>query len=120
MKKLLKLNGIKHEFSVAYTPQQNGRAEREFRTIIEAVRAMLAEADLKKTFWAEAANTAVFLTNRTGTSPIEGKTPYELMHKKSYDITMIKGIFGAQVWTHIPKEKRKKLDMKSKPGIFMG
>lgn len=34
--KLLRKNGIKHECTVPYTPQQNSRAEREFRTIIEA------------------------------------------------------------------------------------
>lgn len=32
----------------------------------------------------------------------------------------IKPLFGAQVWMHIPKEKRKKLDLKSTKGIFLG
>jgi transposase InsO family protein len=35
--------GIKHEFSVPYTPQQNGVMERKNRTLIEAARAMLDE-----------------------------------------------------------------------------
>lgn len=33
IKKLLQEHGIRHELTVAYTPQQNGRAEREFRTM---------------------------------------------------------------------------------------
>jgi transposase InsO family protein len=35
--------GIKHEFSVPYTPQQNGVVERKNRTLIEATRTMLDE-----------------------------------------------------------------------------
>nr|GEY33655.1 hypothetical protein [Tanacetum cinerariifolium] len=49
---------IKREFSNAWTPQQNGVAERRNRTLIEAARTMLADAKLPVTFWAEAVNTA--------------------------------------------------------------
>jgi transposase InsO family protein len=35
--------GIKHEFLVSYTPQQNGVVERKNRTLIEVTRAMLDE-----------------------------------------------------------------------------
>ena len=35
--------GIKHEFLVPYTPQQNGVVERKNRMLIEAARAMLYE-----------------------------------------------------------------------------
>ncbi|GJX26871.1 putative ribonuclease H-like domain-containing protein [Tanacetum coccineum] len=38
---LIDLKGIKREFSVARTPQQNGVAERKNRTLIEASRTML-------------------------------------------------------------------------------
>ncbi|GJX95104.1 putative ribonuclease H-like domain-containing protein [Tanacetum coccineum] len=47
--------GIKREFSVARTPQQNGVAERKNRTLIEAARTMLADSLLPIPFWAEAA-----------------------------------------------------------------
>ncbi|GJY04621.1 putative ribonuclease H-like domain-containing protein [Tanacetum coccineum] len=50
--------GIKREFSVARTPQQNGVAERKNRTLIEAARTMLADSLLPIPFWAEAVNTA--------------------------------------------------------------
>jgi transposase InsO family protein len=35
--------GIKHEFSVTYTPQQNGVVERKNLTLIEVARTMLDE-----------------------------------------------------------------------------
>ncbi|GJW34999.1 putative ribonuclease H-like domain-containing protein [Tanacetum coccineum] len=46
--------GIRREYSVARTPQQNGVAERRNRTLIEAARTMLADSKLPTTFWAEA------------------------------------------------------------------
>ncbi|GKG05781.1 putative ribonuclease H-like domain-containing protein, partial [Tanacetum coccineum] len=36
--------GIKREYSIARTPQQNGVAERKNRTLIEAARTMLADS----------------------------------------------------------------------------
>ncbi|GKD53088.1 ribonuclease H-like domain-containing protein [Tanacetum coccineum] len=47
------MKGIKREFSVARTPQQNGVAERKNRTLIEAARTMLANSKLPTTFWPE-------------------------------------------------------------------
>ncbi|GJS49867.1 putative ribonuclease H-like domain-containing protein [Tanacetum coccineum] len=49
--------GIKREYSVARTPQQNGVAERKNRTLIEAARTMLADSKLPTTFWAEVVST---------------------------------------------------------------
>ncbi|GJS42818.1 putative ribonuclease H-like domain-containing protein [Tanacetum coccineum] len=38
--------GIKREYSVARTPQQNGIAERKNMTLIEAAKTMLADSKL--------------------------------------------------------------------------
>ncbi|GJS48784.1 ribonuclease H-like domain-containing protein [Tanacetum coccineum] len=56
--------GIKREYSIARTPQQNGVAERKNRTLIEAARTMLADSLLPIQFWAEAVNTACYVTRR--------------------------------------------------------
>ena len=48
-------NGIRRQLTAAYTPQQNGIAERKNRTIMNMVRSMLSEKKMPKTFWAEAA-----------------------------------------------------------------
>ncbi|GJW76366.1 ribonuclease H-like domain-containing protein [Tanacetum coccineum] len=58
MNQFCEMKGIKREFSVARTSQQNGVAERKNRTLIEAARTMLADSKLPITFWAEAVNTA--------------------------------------------------------------
>nr|GEV59392.1 ribonuclease H-like domain-containing protein [Tanacetum cinerariifolium] len=52
------MKGIKREFSVPRTPQQNGIAKRKNRTLIEAARTMLADSLLPIPVWAEAVNTA--------------------------------------------------------------
>lgn len=115
----LSREGIQHEKTVPYTPQQNGAAERENRTIVEAARTMLYAKGLCKQLWAEAINTAVFVLNRTGPTANKNETPFELWHKKSIDVSILK-VFGCDVYAHIPDQKRKKLDAKSKKGIFVG
>ncbi|GKA32369.1 putative ribonuclease H-like domain-containing protein [Tanacetum coccineum] len=61
MSEFCEQKGIKREFSVARTPQQNGVAERRNRTLIEAARTMLADSKLPTTFWAEAVNTTCYV-----------------------------------------------------------
>ena len=57
----LKKQGITHERTAPYTPEQNGKAERENRTIVECARTMLNSADSPRSLWAEAVNTSVYL-----------------------------------------------------------
>lgn len=111
--------GIVHQTSVPHTPQQNGKAERELRTIVEAARTMLHAKSLGKELWAEAINTAEFTLNRTGPSPVADKTPFELWTGEAFDVNLLK-TFGSQVYIHIPKVNRKKWDPKSEEGIFVG
>ncbi|GKD81488.1 putative ribonuclease H-like domain-containing protein, partial [Tanacetum coccineum] len=59
-----RIKGIKREFSVARTPQQNQVAERKNRILIEATRTMLADSLLPTTFWAKAVNIACYVQNR--------------------------------------------------------
>ncbi|GJT75098.1 ribonuclease H-like domain-containing protein [Tanacetum coccineum] len=77
-----KEKGIKREYSVARTPQQNGVAERKNRTLIEAARTMLADSKLPTTFWAEAVSTACYVQNRVLIVKPHNKTPYELFRGK--------------------------------------
>ncbi|GKF54098.1 putative ribonuclease H-like domain-containing protein, partial [Tanacetum coccineum] len=58
-----KEKGIKREYSVARTPQQNDVTEKRNRTLIEAARTMLADSKLPTTFWAEAVSTACYVHN---------------------------------------------------------
>lgn len=119
IKQLLEQKGITHQQTVPYTPEQNGRAEREMRTIVESARTMLHASKLNMNLWAEAVNTAVYVLNRSGTSSVKGKTPYELWFNKKPVVKYFR-VFGADAYTHVPKEKRQKWDKKSKKGSFVG
>jgi len=77
--------GIKRQFTTAYTQQQNGVAERMNRTLLERTRAMLKAAGLGKSFWAEAVNTACYVINRSPSTAIELKTPMEMWTEKPAD-----------------------------------
>jgi transposase InsO family protein len=60
----LEEEGIKHEFSSLYTPQQNGVVERKNRTLLDMERTMLDEYKTPDRFWAEAINTACYSINQ--------------------------------------------------------
>ncbi|GKA77174.1 putative ribonuclease H-like domain-containing protein [Tanacetum coccineum] len=62
MNQLCEMKGIKREFSVARTLQQNRVPESKNRTLIEAARTMLADLKLPTTFWVEAVNTACYVS----------------------------------------------------------
>nr|GEV88988.1 retrovirus-related Pol polyprotein from transposon TNT 1-94 [Tanacetum cinerariifolium] len=81
-----RLKGIKREFSVPRTLQQNGIAERKNKTLIEAARTMLADSLLPIPFWAKAVNTACYVQNRVLVTKPHNKTPYELLHGRTPSI----------------------------------
>lgn len=112
-------NGILHQKSNSYTPEQNGLAERFNRTIVEKAKCLLFDAKMGKEFWAEASNTAVYLHNRTVLPALNDKTPYEVWTGYKPDISHLR-IFGSRVMVHVAKEKRQKWDKKSEEQILVG
>ncbi|GBP60154.1 Retrovirus-related Pol polyprotein from transposon TNT 1-94 [Eumeta japonica] len=118
VKEMCSERGIIHQTTVCYTPEQNGKAERENRTLVEAARTMLHANNLHKKLWAEAVNTAAFVLNRTGKGR-DGKSPFELWTGRSYNIHQLQE-FGSPVYAYIPKEKRRKFDKKAEKGLMVG
>nr|GEX09998.1 ribonuclease H-like domain-containing protein [Tanacetum cinerariifolium] len=90
------LFGIKREFSIPRTPQQNGIAERRNRTLIKAARTMLADSLLPIPFWVEVVNTACYVQNRVLVTKPQHKTPYELLLGKTPSIGFMRP-FGCPV-----------------------
>ncbi|GJY65504.1 putative ribonuclease H-like domain-containing protein [Tanacetum coccineum] len=111
--------GIKREYSVARTPQQNGVAERKNRTLIEAARTMLADSKLPTTFWAEAVSTACYVHNRVLIVKPHNKTPYELFRGFKPAIGFMKP-FGCHVSILNTLDNLGKFDGKSDEGFFVG
>lgn len=117
--KYLKQQGIIHQKTNAYTPQQNGLSERMNRSLVEKARCLMFDAGLPKKFWAEAVNTSLYLRNRSVVAGLNNRSPYEVWTQKKPNLSHIR-IFGSKVMTHVPKEKRAKWDRKAKELILVG
>ncbi|KAH9670456.1 hypothetical protein KPL70_016992 [Citrus sinensis] len=114
-----KQEGIQRQFTVAYTPQQNGVTERMNRTLTERIRAMLRTAGLPNSFWAEAAKTACYIVNRSPSTAIGLKTAMEMWTGKPADYSYLHA-FRCLVYVMYNAQERTKLDAKSRRCIFLG
>ncbi|GKB18087.1 retrovirus-related pol polyprotein from transposon TNT 1-94 [Tanacetum coccineum] len=115
---LCREKGIKREYSVARTPQQNGIAERWNRTLIEAARTMLADSKLPTTFWAEAVSTACYVHNRVLVVKPHNKTSYELFRVFKPALSFMKP-FGCHVTIFNTLDSLGKFNGKSDEGTII-
>jgi hypothetical protein len=100
-----------------YTPELNGTAERNTRTVMNMMRSMLKGAGLPKNLWAEAIIAACYIKNRFTSS---GKSnPHELWFGTKPDVSGLR-IYGCTAFVQAPKEKRKALDDRSEECILIG
>ncbi len=111
--------GIQQQFTVPYTPQQNGVSERKNRTLVEAARAMLLTAGLPKSYWEEAVATACYVQNRVPHATEPNATPYFHWFGKSPNVQHLR-IFGCTAYPVKALDLRKKLDATSSRMIFVG
>ncbi|XP_019251164.1 PREDICTED: uncharacterized protein LOC109230088 [Nicotiana attenuata] len=88
--KMFKKYGIIHQTSCAYTPQQNGIAERKHRHILEVTRAIRFQAEIPIRFWGHCVTAAVYLINRLPSTVINNKTPYERLYQKPPSYTHLR------------------------------
>ena len=119
LKSTLDRMGIRHETSIPYQPQQNGRAERVNRTLLEKTRCVLAEAKLPNKFWAEAISTSCYLSNRSPKRCLGGCTPQELWTGQKPNLGNLK-VFGCKARAFIPSQLRSKIEATSRPAIMLG
>ena len=111
--------GIKHEFSVPYTPQQNGVVERKNQTLIEAARTMLDEYKTPDNFGAEAVNTAWHAINRLYLHKIYKRTAYELLTGNKPKVDYFR-VFGCKCFILNKKVKSSKFAPRVDEGFLLG
>jgi transposase InsO family protein len=115
----LEEEGIKHEFSSPYTPQQNGVVERKSRTLLDMARAMLDEYKTPDRFWEEAINTACYSINRLYLHRILKKTSYELLTGKNPNVSYFR-VFGSKCFILIKRGRNSKFSPKAVEGFLLG
>ncbi len=96
--------GIKWEFTVPYNPHQNGVSERVNRTFEEKLRSMIIDSSISKQLWPLGFLWSVQLKNRSPTSALPDRTPFQALTGKLPDLTHLR-IFGCRAYLFIPKEK---------------
>jgi hypothetical protein len=79
----LKQEGIRHELTVEYTPQQNGVAERKNRSLVETARCLMIQSGLSASFWAEAILTANHIRNRCPSRSLGGEIPFKMWTRRT-------------------------------------
>ncbi|KAK9184519.1 hypothetical protein WN943_024869 [Citrus x changshan-huyou] len=109
-------HGMVRHKTVRHTPQQNGLAQRMNRTLIDKVRCMLIHSKLPMSLWAEALDTACYIVNRSPSSGINFRTPYELWSGKPADYSHLR-IFGCPAYAHV---KQGKLKLRAFKCVFLG
>ncbi|KAG7558923.1 Ribonuclease H-like superfamily [Arabidopsis thaliana x Arabidopsis arenosa] len=112
-------NGIIHQTSCVYTPQQNGRVERKHRHILNIARSLLFQAALPTSFWGESVLTAAYLINRTPTPVLDGKTPYEILYSTSPTYDQLR-VFGSLCFAKKQSARSDKFQERGRKGIFVG
>nr|GEZ71237.1 hypothetical protein [Tanacetum cinerariifolium] len=110
------LTGIKHQTSVARTPEQNSVVKRQNRTHVEAARTMLSAAKVPLFFWAEAIATTCFTQNRSLIIPRHEKTPYHIINGQKPSVKFFH-IFGSLCYVVRDGENLDK--MKEKAGTVI-
>ncbi len=113
-------NGIHHQQTCAYTPQQNGVAERMNRTLKDLVRAMLFHRNVPEEFWAEALCTAAYIRNRVTTKSLpKNKTPFHIWLEKVPDVSHLR-VFGSRCWYKINQPNLRSLDVRAREAMMLG
>jgi transposase InsO family protein len=94
----LEEEGVKHEFSAPYTPQQNGVVER---------------------FWSEAVNIACHAINRLYLHRLLKKTSYELLTSNKPNVSYFR-VFGGKCYILVKKGRHSKFAPKAVEGFLLG
>nr|GEW39087.1 hypothetical protein [Tanacetum cinerariifolium] len=110
---------IFHQKTVPRTPQHNGVIERRNRTLVEAARTMLIFSKALMFLWAEVVATACYTQNCSLIHTRHHKTPYELVHNKTPDLTFFR-VFGALCYHTNDSEDLGKLQPTADIGKFVG
>ena len=119
LRKYFAEQGILHQASCVGTPQENGRAERNHRHILNMARSLLFQVHLPIKFWVECILTAAYLINRTPTPLLDGKSPHEILHSSPPAYSHLR-VLGSLCFAKKQTAKTYKFEARSRRCIFIG
>lgn len=119
MAQLFSEQGIHHQRSCPYSPQQNGVVERKHRTLLNSARALMFHSGLPLKFWPYSLLTATWILNRIPSEVLDWLSPCEVLFKKEPDFSMLRP-FGCLAYAMNLSPYRGKFDTRSIKCIFLG
>ncbi|GJX52152.1 putative RNA-directed DNA polymerase [Tanacetum coccineum] len=118
MEKILKEKGIIHQTSCAYTPQQNGIAERKHRHLLNVARSLLFQGNIPLCFWTDCILTATYLINRLPSSVLAGRSPFCMLYGREPSLSHLR-CFGCLCFSSVLNNSDK-FSPKSEKCILIG
>ncbi|WMV58129.1 hypothetical protein MTR67_051514 [Solanum verrucosum] len=112
--------GIIHQTTCPYTPQQNGVAERKNRHLIETARTLLLESHVPLRFWGDAVLTSCYLINRMPSSSIQNQVPHSILFPESHLYHIPPRVFGSTCFVHSLAPGKDKLAPCALKCVFLG
>lgn len=115
----LHLNGTIVQSYCPGTSQQNGRAERKHRHILNTARSLLISTGCPERLWGEAVLTSVYTINRIPSPVIHNQSPFEHLFGSSPDYSQIK-VFGCACFVLLQPHEHSKLEPRARLCCFLG
>ncbi|KAH9456857.1 hypothetical protein Pst134EA_033050 [Puccinia striiformis f. sp. tritici] len=112
-------HSIRTRHSDAYTPQQNGLAERFNRTLLESVRAVFKDSGLRKDLWNEIIKSCALTINQIPAHRSK-RSPFELFKNRSLPLKYFKPVGIRVSYLILPEITGSKLSPKGELGRLIG
>ena len=113
-------DGILHQSSSAYTPQQNGVAERKNCHLVETACTLLLHHKVPQRFWGDAILAACYLINRMPSSILHDQIPHSIIFPNQPLFCLPPCVFGCVYFVHILTPRQDKPSTKATKCVFLG
>lgn len=114
---LFKAKGILSYHSCPETPEQNSVVKRKHQHILNVARSLMFQSKVPINYWGDCILSAVFLINRLPSPVLDNKSPFELLHSKAPDYSMLRS-FGCLCYQSTSPHQRHKFQPPSKACVF--
>ncbi|KAE8673467.1 Beta-glucosidase 45 [Hibiscus syriacus] len=110
---------IRHQYTCANTPQQNGVAEKKTYILQKFVEVCYIQKNVPEKFWAEAMKTDAFVINRLPQPRLGFVLPFEKLWNMKPTFSYFR-VFDCVCYVFVPDHLRSKFDKKVVRCIFVG